>query len=206
MSATPKAMIKTPATAKTTAVFPAEEARCLSLSEAVEAFHAHATDARRTYNGRQRTLFESDPERVDRFIALLVEGNYRETAAQAVGITGRAVWEWMHKADEEGDPRYEVIARVIRVAEAVAEARAVHAVRSAAKDPRFWAADDLPRTATSNPVGTPPGRDIQSTSDRPRHCGDGCRREDRHLCANEASAAAAGSRELLDAASIQSVR
>jgi hypothetical protein len=111
------------------------------LSEAVAAFHAHAAEARRAYNGRERTLFEADPERVDRLIALLVEGNYRETAAQIAGITGCAVRQWMHKAEEEGDPRYQVIARVIRVAEAVAEARAVRAVRSAAKDPRFWAAE-----------------------------------------------------------------
>ena len=137
-----KTLTKTPRQAESLdAILPAEDARSLSLSEAVAAFHAHAADARRTYNGRERTLFEADPERIDRLIALLVEGNYRETAAQIVGITGRAVRQWMHKAEEEGDPRYQVIARVIRVAEAVAEARAVQAVRSAAKDPRFWAAE-----------------------------------------------------------------
>ena len=56
------------------------------------------------------------------------------------GITSRSVRSWMDAA-EKGDPRYEPVAQVIRVAEALAEATAVGHVRAAGKDPRFWAAE-----------------------------------------------------------------
>jgi hypothetical protein len=51
------AMTKKPKPVEIAVPVPAEDARCLSLSEAIATFHAHAVNARRTYNGRERTLF-----------------------------------------------------------------------------------------------------------------------------------------------------
>lgn len=46
----------------------------------------------------------------------------------------------MQKA-EEGDPRYQAFAHVVRAAEAIAESSAVRNVRAAGKQPQFWAAE-----------------------------------------------------------------
>jgi hypothetical protein len=117
-----------------------EEAIGLSLSEAFAAFHAHAVQAQSEYNGRELTLFESEPHRVAKLVDTLLEGNYRDTAATIAGITARALRMWMQKA-EEGDRRYEAFAQLVRLAEAVSESASVRNVRAAGKDPRFWAAE-----------------------------------------------------------------
>ena len=111
----------------------------LCLSEALVVYRDQAISAQQTYNGRELMLFESHPERIGRLIDLLVESNYRETACRIVGVSSRAVRMWMQRA-EEGDPRYEAVARAILVAESLAEAAAVRAVRAAGKNPRFLAA------------------------------------------------------------------
>jgi hypothetical protein len=118
----------------------ADESLGLSLSEAIAQLHDHAQIARKRYNGRELTLFEADPGRIGRLVDALLEGNYRDTAATLAGLTSRSVRSWMEAA-ERGEGRYEVVANVIRVAEALAEAASVRNVRAAGKDPRFWAAD-----------------------------------------------------------------
>jgi len=117
-----------------------DEATSLSLSEALAALHAHAEEAQRTHNGRELTVFEKHPDRIGRLVDALTAGNYRDTAATLSGIAARSVRGWMEAA-ERGDSRYEAVAQVIRIAEALAEAASVRNVRAAGKDPRFWAAD-----------------------------------------------------------------
>jgi hypothetical protein len=117
-----------------------KDSSALCLSEAFAAFHAHCQQARERYNGRELTLFESEPEKAYRLFNALLDGNYRETAAKMAGITNRAIQIWMQRADE-GDPRYDAFANVVRAAEALAESNAVRNVRAAGKDARFWAAE-----------------------------------------------------------------
>lgn len=117
-----------------------DDSTSLCLSDALAAFHEHCRAAKEQYNGRELTLFEAQPEKVGRLFDELIAGNYRETAARLAGITDRAIRNWMQKA-EDGDPRYEAIANVVRVAEAHAESAAVRNVRAAGKDGRFWAAE-----------------------------------------------------------------
>jgi transposase-like protein len=143
MKSTPEGLTKkTPSPAISTApALPPDDSCSPPLAEAIEAFHAQAAAARRTYTRHDhRTLFEDDPARIDRLIVLVSQGNYFEVAARAVGITSRVIRQWLQKA-EEGDPRFDAIGRVLRVAEAEAEAHAVENVRTAGKDPRFWAAE-----------------------------------------------------------------
>jgi hypothetical protein len=116
-----------------------ENGEAPSLSEALAALHAQAAEARRTVNKRELTLFESQPEKIGQLVDRLIEGNYRDTAATLAGITSRSVRSWMKEA-EAGDPRYETVAAVIRIAESLAEASAVQSVRAAGKLPQFWAA------------------------------------------------------------------
>jgi hypothetical protein len=117
----------------------AADSSALCLSEALAAFHEHCREAKDRYNGRELTLFEAQPEKVGRLFDLIVAGNYRETAARIVGITDRAIRMWMQKADA-GDERYQAVANVVHVAEALAESSAVRDVRAAGKSPQFWAA------------------------------------------------------------------
>lgn len=111
-----------------------------SLSEAIAALQTHAQEARRTYNGRELMLFEAEPEKVGRLVDYLVQGLYRETAATLAGVTSRSVRGWMERA-EAGDVRCQPFATVVKIAEALAEASAVKAVRAAGKLPQFWAAE-----------------------------------------------------------------
>ena len=117
-----------------------EDSSSLCLSEAFAAFHSHCEQAKEQYNGRELTLFESQPEKACRLFNALIDGNYRETAAKMTGITNRAIQIWMQRADE-GDERYDAFANVVRAAEALAESNAVRNVRAAGKDARFWAAE-----------------------------------------------------------------
>lgn len=73
------------------------------------------------------------------FVDALVDGNYRETAAQLAGIAESGVRAWIKRADD-GEERYKPIACLIRLAEAIAEADALADVRKAGRDPRNWCA------------------------------------------------------------------
>lgn len=106
---------------------------------AVQPVIARALEAQRSRNGRELTEFERDPEKFGRFVRTLARGNYRETACKLTGIAPATIRNWM-KAAEDGDARYQAAAHAIRVAEAVAEDESIGDVRSAGKDPRFWAA------------------------------------------------------------------
>src|SRR5262245_6191057 len=117
----------------------AEDGNEACLSEALVALHQHATAAQGIYNGRELMLFESNPAKIGRLVDLLVQGNYRETAAKIVGISSRAIRMWMEKA-EAGDERYQAVAQVVQIAEGLAEASAVRNVMAAGKSPQFWAA------------------------------------------------------------------
>jgi hypothetical protein len=108
------------------------------LSEALVHLHQHATSAQQIYNGRELMLFESQPAKIGRLVDLLVQGNYRETAAKIVGISSRAIRMWMEKA-EAGEERFEAVAQVIQIAEGLAEASAVRNVMAAGRHPQFWA-------------------------------------------------------------------
>src|SRR5262249_14373349 len=107
------------------------------LSEALIALHQHATAAQGIYNSRELMLFESNPAKIGRLVDLLVQGNYRETAAKIVGISSRAVRMWMEKA--EADERYQPVAQLMLIAERLSEASAVRNVMAAGKQPQFWA-------------------------------------------------------------------
>ena len=74
------------------------------------------------------TVFEAHPDRIGRLVDALVSGNYRDTAATLAGIAARSVRGWMDAA-EKGDPRFEAVGQVIRIAEALAEAGSVRNVR-----------------------------------------------------------------------------
>jgi hypothetical protein len=117
-----------------------DDASAASFSETIAAYHDHCREAQHQYNARELTLFEAEPDRIGRLFDLLVAGNYRETAARIVGITDRAIRMWMQKADE-GVPRYQAFADVVRAAEAIAESSAVRNVRAAGKQPQFWAVE-----------------------------------------------------------------
>jgi len=103
------------------------------------ALYAHADDAQRTRNRRELTLFEAEPARIGRLIDFLRAGHYRDTAAVLAGLTSRSVRGWMEAA-ENGDGRFDAVANAIRIAEAQAEDESLRDVRSAGRDPRFWAA------------------------------------------------------------------
>jgi hypothetical protein len=119
----------------------ADDAAGLSLSEAVTAFMASAQEAQRAcVDRRELTVFEAHPERVGRLVDALVVGNYRDIAGTLAGITSRSLRSWMSKA-EDGDPRYQPVAALVEIAEALAESSAVRKVRAAGTDPRFWAAE-----------------------------------------------------------------
>jgi hypothetical protein len=122
------------ATAQTRAADESE----LCLSEALLLLQRQAEQAQQTYNGRELMLFESQPAKIGRLVDLLVQGNYRETAAKIVGISSRAIRLWMEKA-EDGHERYQAVAQVIQIAEGLAEASAVRNIMAAGKHPQFWA-------------------------------------------------------------------
>jgi hypothetical protein len=95
--------------------------------------------ARRERNGRELAIFEKDFAKIATLVDALLEGNYRETAAQLAGIAPSGIRAWLQAADG-GEPRYQPIATLVRAAEAIAEAECVSAVRKAGKDPRNWTA------------------------------------------------------------------
>lgn len=95
--------------------------------------------AQRERNGRELAIFEKDFARVATLVDALLEGNYRETAAQLAGIAPSGIRAWLQAADS-GVDRFQPIATLVRAAEAIAESECVSAVRKAGKDPRLWCA------------------------------------------------------------------
>jgi hypothetical protein len=125
----------------------------------VEAGHT----AQETRNGRELAIFERDFEKIAALVAALVAGNYLDTACRLSDIAYSGVRAWL-KAADEGDERYDTVARLVRAAESIAEAEAVMLVRSAGSDPRFWAA---PATWLERKFPQKYGR-RQEESDTPR--------------------------------------
>lgn len=109
------------------------------ISQCMANLVARGHEAQQHRNGRELAIFEKDFERVAVLVDALVDGNYRDTAARLAGIAESGVRAWL-KAADDGDERYQAIATLIRAAEAIAESDSVRHVRSAGKDPRFWAA------------------------------------------------------------------
>jgi hypothetical protein len=96
-------------------------------------------EAQQHRNGRELTVFESEPQKISDLVAALVNGNYLDASCALADLSYSGVRAWL-KAYDEGDPRYHHVGRLIRAAEAIAESEAVGLVRAAGTDPRFWAA------------------------------------------------------------------
>ena len=114
-------------------------ARLAVVTQGMQTLIERGLEAQQHRNGRELAIFERDFDRIATFIDALLEGNYRDAAARVAGIAESGVRAWL-KAAEDGDERYRTIADLILAAEAIAEAEAVGHVRTAGKDPRFWAA------------------------------------------------------------------
>jgi hypothetical protein len=117
----------------------AQTAQTALISECMARLVAAGLEAQAHRNGRELAIFERDFDRIAVLVDALVDGNYRDTAARLADIAESGVRGWLQRA-EEGDPRYQTIAMVIRAAEAIAESDSVRHVRTAGQDPRFWAA------------------------------------------------------------------
>jgi hypothetical protein len=115
------------------------EAQRALISQCMTAVVEAGQQAQRERNGRELAIFEKDFAKIATLVDALLEGNYRETAAQLAGIAPSGIRAWLNAA-ENGDARFQAIATLVRAAEAIAEAECVSAVRKAGKDPRNWAA------------------------------------------------------------------
>jgi hypothetical protein len=82
----------------------------------------------------------AEPDTVQAILESVAAGNYFETAAAAAGISRQTLSEWLQRG-ETGEQPFKVFADALKRAEARAEAEAVHNVRKAGLDPRFWAAE-----------------------------------------------------------------
>lgn len=82
-----------------------------------------------------------DGPRLVQFLRALASGNYRETAADLARIHPRTVALWCSRGEEEPESTYGVVYRIIRHAEAVAEAEARHRISEAGKMPHLWTAN-----------------------------------------------------------------
>lgn len=80
-----------------------------------------------------------DADTVQRLLASLSEGNYRETACRVAGISKQTFYNWLKKA-ETGDEGAIRLVDAVEKAEALAESDTVRNVRNASKLPQFWAA------------------------------------------------------------------
>lgn len=74
------------------------------------------------------------PETRDRILALIKAGNYRETAAAAVGIRGDTLREWLRRGAREEGTIYSDFAELMDQAEAEAEARDVALIGKAGQE------------------------------------------------------------------------
>jgi hypothetical protein len=109
------------------------------ISQCMAQVVAAGLEAQQHRNGRELAIFERHFDRIAVLVDVLVDGNYRDTAARLAGIAESGVRSWL-KLAEDGDPRYQAIGTLIRAAEAIAESESVGHVRTAGRDPRFWAA------------------------------------------------------------------
>jgi hypothetical protein len=80
-----------------------------------------------------------NPDTVQRLLAALRDGNYRETACHVAGLSKVTLYNWFKRA-EAGDEAAQALVNAIEKAESEAEADTVHNVRQASKLPQFWAA------------------------------------------------------------------
>src|SRR5262245_27855983 len=99
-------------------------ARTALIEQGMADLMAAGREAQQQRNGRELAIFEHDFDRIAIFIDALVDGNYRETAAQLAGLAESGVRAWIKRADD-GEERYKPIACLIRLAEAIAEADAL---------------------------------------------------------------------------------
>jgi len=88
--------------------------------------------------GHQNTVL-GDPEKVQRLLASLRDGNYREIACRQAGIAKQTFYYWLKRA-ETGEEAAMALLDAVERAEAEAEAETVGNVRRASKLPQFWAA------------------------------------------------------------------
>lgn len=98
---------------------------------------AHAYDTKPPSPGAPSTI--GNPELVQQLLAAIRDGNYRETACRAAGISKQTFYNWLKRA-EHGDEAAIRFVDALEKAEAEAERETVSNVRSASKLPQFWAA------------------------------------------------------------------
>jgi hypothetical protein len=94
-----------------------------------------AKKPRARHGSGDRPPSDNDPkfskDIADRLVAILRRGNFREMACAQVGISSRALREWLSKA-ANGDERYTAFAIALEQAEAEAEDILVVSIRRAA--------------------------------------------------------------------------
>ncbi len=90
-----------------------------------------------SHTGRSSTL--TDPDKIQRFLAYLSDGNYRDTACKASGLSTSTLHRLLHLA-ESGDEAASAFREAVERTEAQAESDIVRNVRNASKLPQFWAA------------------------------------------------------------------
>lgn len=87
--------------------------------------------------GRPSTF--EDPDKIQRFLAYLRDGNYRDTACKASGLGTSTLYRLLKLADS-GEEAATAFRDAVERAEADAESETVRNVRNASKLPQFWAA------------------------------------------------------------------
>ena len=80
-----------------------------------------------------------DPDRIQRLLASIRDGNYREVAIKQAGIARQTFYNWLKRA-EAGEQGAIQLVDALEKAEADAEADIVRNVRNASKLPQYWAA------------------------------------------------------------------
>lgn len=88
-----------------------------------------------TMSSRVPANYKFTPETCKKVIECILQGNFRQTAAQVAGITPKTLSQWMRSPDK----RYAQFQKDVIAAEAEVEARSVHAIRAYGfdKDPKF---------------------------------------------------------------------
>jgi hypothetical protein len=80
-----------------------------------------------------------DHETIKTFLTAVHDGNYIDTACELADISVETYRQWTKRADE-GEQPFKALVAATKRASAIAEAMEVGKVRTAGKDPRFWAA------------------------------------------------------------------
>ena len=81
----------------------------------------------------------TDVEKIQRFLAFISDGNYREVACKASGLAVSTLHKKL-KLAEGGDEAATLFREALERAEGLAESETVRNVRNASKLPQFWAA------------------------------------------------------------------